>query len=231
MGASLRVVAARLVVARLVVAATVGGLLLGAPTFGYAATIREQSWHLDYLKIDQAHAITQGEGITVAVVDSGVDATHPDLQGQVLPGVGIGPGTAPDGRQDSDGHGTAMAGIIAGKGGGGNHVLGIAPKAKILPVAIGKKPGADKVAQGIRWAVDNGADVINISMGSPLLIVAPVEKEAVTYALSKNVPIVAAAGNVDAGDLTVLVPAAIPGVVAVSGIAKVGLAWSGSVQG
>ncbi len=87
-------------------------------------------WHLDFLRAAEAHAISQGEGVTVAVIDTGVDASHPDLAGSVVPGFnpdGVG---APDGRSDTNGHGTAMAGLIAGHG----TCRGIAPKAKIMPI-------------------------------------------------------------------------------------------------
>jgi type VII secretion-associated serine protease mycosin len=207
--------------------------VLVAPGAAHAETVRGLQWYLSPLRVAAAQAITQGQGVTVAVIDTGVDATHPDLAGQVLSGYGIGAGAAADGRHDSDttgGHGTGMASLIVGKGGGDMHLLGIAPKAKILPIAVGGTRSSDDESQAIRWAVDHGAKVINISAGGQA---APssTERAAVQYALSHDVVVVAAAGNRPQGDAFVGTPANIPGVVAVSAIGKDGQFWSGSVSG
>nr|BFE76293.1 hypothetical protein GCM10020092_095940 [Actinoplanes digitatis] len=100
----------------------------------HADQYRDQQWYLKSLRVQEAHRSTKGAGITVAVIDSGVWAAHPDLKGAVLPGFDVlGKG---DGRDDLEGHGTQMAGVIASRGrSGGNGVLGIAPAAKILPVS------------------------------------------------------------------------------------------------
>ncbi|MEV1109011.1 S8 family serine peptidase [Micromonospora sp. NPDC049751] len=205
-----------------------------APTPARAAdTVRGLQWYLDYLKIPAAHQITKGAGVVVAVVDTGVEASHPDLRGQVLAGHGTNPLAAPDGRRDDDkvkGHGTSMAGIIAGRGGGAMHELGIAPAAKILPVSTGADSDGQDVVLGVRWAADNGADIINLSLGDEGA--APPELvDAINYALSKDVVVVASAGNTEQGDRQVIAPANIPGVVAVSGFDKRGGFSSGSVQG
>ncbi|WP_157641546.1 S8 family serine peptidase [Longispora albida] len=214
--------------------ATVGVLattaLLAVPTAAQADTIRSLSWHLDYLKIPQAHTISQGEGVIVAVIDSGVDATHPDLQGQVLPGKGIGPDTTPDGRTDPDGHGTAMAGLIVGRGGGDEHVLGVAPRAKVLPIALGRSGTSEGTAQGIRWAADHGAHVISISLGGQAEATAD-ERAAAEYAMAKGSLVVAASGNKDQGDTRVTSLGRVPGVLTVGGISRSGAMWSGSVSG
>lgn len=81
--------------------------------------------------------ITKGAGVVVGVIDTGVDGTHPDMVGQVLPGSGYGTGVGGDGHTDPIGHGTGMASVIVGKGGGANHMLGIAPASKILPLSDG----------------------------------------------------------------------------------------------
>ena len=75
--------------------------------------IRDLQWHLDYLDIDQAHTVTKGRGVIVGVVDSGIDASHPDLVGGILPGTDFTTSPTADGWRDVDGHGTAMAGLIA----------------------------------------------------------------------------------------------------------------------
>lgn len=208
-------------------------VLTGGETAVWAASVRDLSWHLDFLKIPQAHELSQGERIVVGVIDSGVDASHPDLAGQVLAGYGIGLGAAADGRTDSDpqGHGTGIAGLIATKGGDEQHAMGIAPKAKILPISLGTNSGSKELAEGIRWAVDPGAKVVNISLGGGNLRASQSEKEAITYALNKDIVVVAAAGNVRQGDQGVIAPGNVPGVVAVAGITQDGLAWSGSVGG
>src|SRR5215213_5510721 len=99
-------------------------IMLVAQGTASADTVQSRAWHLDYLRIEKAHTISQGEGVVVAVIDSGVDATHPDLRGQVLSGFGIGSTSSSDGTWDSSGHGTRMAGLIAGSGGGPQHMLG-----------------------------------------------------------------------------------------------------------
>ncbi|MFE2878882.1 type VII secretion-associated serine protease mycosin [Streptomyces roseus] len=203
-----------------------------------ADTIRDRQWGLTALRAEEAWGTTRGAGVTVAVLDTGVDATHPDLEGQVLEGadlIGMGAG---HGDRAWARHGTAMAGIIAGHGHGGNRrqgVLGIAPQAKILPVRVILEegdPGRAKareskggaLAEGIRWAADHGADVINLSLGddSDSAHHEAAEDEAVQYALAKGVAVVASAGNGGReGDHTSY-PAAYPGVIAVTAVDRGG---------
>ncbi len=190
-------------------------------------------WYIDVLKIRQAHLTTRGEGVVVAVVDGGVDASHPELAGQVLPGNGFGIDAAPDGSRDDDsyGHGTSMAGIIAARESSPpDPIVGIAPAAKILPVSTGAEADTSEVARAVQWAADHGADVINLSLGSP----GPafrMETRAIEYALERDVVIVAAAGNEGPDDQEINSPANIPGVIAVTGSTAQGDAWSGSVEG
>jgi type VII secretion-associated serine protease mycosin len=199
----------------------------------HADTVRGLAWHLDYLHIAQAHKVSQGAGVVVAVIDTGVDASHPDLQGQVLPGTGEDTDAAPDGRSDSDtvhGHGTGVASLIAGKGGGDMRLLGIAPKAKILPISNGAESMSDETDRAIRWAAHHGAKVINISLAGR----GPAsedERQAIQYALSKDVVVVAGAGNVPVNGVNVGMPANIPGVIAVSSVDKSGKLWTESSQG
>ncbi|MFF8291787.1 type VII secretion-associated serine protease mycosin [Streptomyces sp. NPDC016309] len=217
-------------------AATAFAVLPAAPA--HADTIRERQWGLEALHTAGAWDTTKGEGVTVAVLDTGVDDTHPDLAGNVLPGkdlIGFG---ARRGDRPWARHGTAMAGIIAGHGhgpGGEDGVLGIAPEAKILPVRVileGGDPARTKarntrgtaLAQGIRWAVDQGADVINLSLGDDSESAHPDagEDAAVQYALSKGAVVVASAGNGgDKGD-HISYPAAYPGVIAVTAVDRYG---------
>ncbi|MER7473946.1 S8 family serine peptidase, partial [Micromonospora sp. NPDC000018] len=224
----------RLAVAAVALAVGAGTGPLVAPDPAHANTVRGLQWYLDFLKIPQAHKITKGKGVTVAVIDSGVDATLPDLRGQILPGKGVGNATAPDGRRDDDkekAHGTAMSGIIASRAGGGamRH-LGIAPEARILPVALGQPFDSGDVSEGIRWAADAGADVINLSVGADAPPT-PAEVAAVRYALDKDVVLVSSAGNRKQGARGVGSPANIPGVIAVTGLAKGGGYFAESVGG
>ena len=219
-------------VAALVLFVGAGAGPLIAPDPAHADTVRELQWHLDALRIPEAHKISKGDGVTVAVIDSGVDVTHPDLEGQVLAGHGIGSDAAADGRKDSDpeGHGTAMAGLIVGRGGGANRALGIAPEAKILPVSTGVDTDPGELSAAIRWSVDAGADVINMSLGAQGQANDD-DRAAVRYALDKGVVLVAAAGNREQGDLTVSMPGNIPGVIAVSGLTRDGRFSPDSVRG
>ncbi|MFH8345549.1 type VII secretion-associated serine protease mycosin [Streptomyces sp. NPDC018045] len=200
----------------------------------HADGIRAQEWALNALHAERAWETTKGDGITVAVLDTGVDADHPDLQGQVLPAndlVGFG---ARPGDSSWAEHGTAMSGIIAGHGHGADRedgVIGVAPEAKILPVRViledsdpqrqrARAERAGALADGIRWATDHGADVINLSLGDDSRSAHPEPREdaAIQYALSKGVPVIASAGNGGKDGDHVSYPAAYPGVIAVAAV-------------
>lgn len=214
-------------------ASAVCGLLLvgaaGAPA--RAGSTREQQWFLDAMKAQEMWRTSTGKGVTVAVIDTGVDATNPDLAGQVLQGKDFTQGEPGEDHTDGHGHGhgTGMAGLIAGTGayGGGSGAFGLAPGAKILPVrmsgevnsgAEGTKRFNAVAPEAIRYAVDAGARVINISMGvqegSPQLTAA------VKYALDKGSLVFAAVGNSGDGGNEVEYPAATPGVVGVGAVGK-----------
>ncbi|MBT2399062.1 type VII secretion-associated serine protease mycosin [Streptomyces sp. ISL-100] len=213
-------------------------VLLPAAPVAHADSIRAQQWALDALHTDEAWRTTKGKGVTVAVLDTGVDGSHPDLEGRVLAGkdlIGFGAGK---GDRAWARHGTAMAGIIAGHGNGpgrADGVVGIAPEAKILPVRVileGGDPARKRarstrgnaLAQGIRWAADHGADVINLSLGddSKSAHPEPAEDAAVQYALAKGAVVVASAGNSGEDGDHVSYPAAYPGVIAVAAVDSVG---------
>lgn len=213
-------------------------LALVPATAAHADGIRAQQWALDAMHTQQAWHYTKGKGVTVAVLDTGVEADHPDLAGNVLPGkdlVGFG---AQRGDRTWARHGTAMAGIIAGHGhgpGNADGVMGIAPEAKILPVRVILEDGdsarararttrGNALADGIRWAADHGADVINLSLGddSKSAHPEPTEDEAVQYALKKGTVVVASAGNGgDKGD-HISYPAAYPGVIVATAVDRYG---------
>jgi type VII secretion-associated serine protease mycosin len=196
-----------------------------------ADDIRNSEWFLNYLHAPEAHQISRGEGVTVAVVDTGVSADQPDLSGNVLPGTNEYRGFSGDGRQDDDGHGTSMANIIAAHGRGPmTGALGIAPAAKILPVrdAAGGDAFPPDVRQSISWAVGRGAEVVCVAaVGGP----GDAWTATLTEAYAADVVVVAAAGNRTAGGTAVGWPAAYPGVVAAGGIDESGRHAALSVTG
>ena len=181
---------------------------------------RSAQWQLNALDAKDAWKVSTGSGVIVAVLDSGVDAGHPDLAGQVLPGVDLVDGG--DGRVDPVGHGTTVAGLIAGRADDNAGVAGIAPGAKILPVRVldklNKYDDPAVIAKGMRWAVDHGAKVLNLSLGGALR--SDAIAEALRYAAAHDVVVVACTGNVatDPSIHEVWYPAREPGVVAVAGL-------------
>jgi type VII secretion-associated serine protease mycosin len=187
-----------------------------------ADAVRERQWHLPALQIREAQAISQGAGVVVAVVDTGVDDRHGELAGAVLPGREFGEQATGDGKGDTDGHGTAMAGLIAGRGLPNNAgVLGIAPGATILPVqTLHSEFGGSPLdlADGISWAVGQGAKVLCIAAGTSEY---PQVSEAIAAAARSDVVVVAGAGNTPRTK-QVAFPAKVPGVVAVAGSDKGG---------
>jgi subtilisin family serine protease len=182
--------------------------LVAAPAHA-ADPVRDGQWHLGFLHVGEAQQLSQGDGVTVAVVDTGVDASHPDLAGSVLPGFSVGPFGDP--HVDIVGHGTDMAGLIAAHG----RALGIAPKAKILPIKrVDVGSGFDG---GIKIAVDHGATVLCLAYGQED---SPAARLEVQYALSHDVVVVAAVGNTNSSGGAY--PAAYPGVVGAAGVDRNG---------
>jgi subtilisin family serine protease len=146
-----------------------------------------------------------GAGTLIAIVDTGIDLQHPDLQSQLVPGFDFvaGKRDCPAGPQDENGHGTHVAGIAAAVTDNGLGVAGMAPDAKLMPVRVLDEEGSgtlEDVADGIRYAADHDADVINLSLGE-LPIVGQLTafnqeiEDAVQYAWGRGSLVVAAAGN------------------------------------
>jgi len=172
-------------------------------------------WGLPRVGAPAAWNLSTGAGVTVAVVDTGVDLTHPDLQGHLLPGYDF--ANDDDDPSDDNGHGTRMSGIVAATRGNGIGVVGVAPDAEILPVKVLDDQGYgpySAVAAGITYAVDHGAKVINLSLVGAAQ--SSILQAAVDYVTQHNAVLVAAAGN-DGSDLPAY-PAAANGAVAVSAI-------------
>ncbi|MFI9724597.1 type VII secretion-associated serine protease mycosin [Streptomyces sp. NPDC052396] len=207
-------------------------LLLTPSTSAQADSVRSQQWYLDAMDADEMWKTSTGSGITVAVVDTGVQADLPGLRGQVLPGRDFSglPGGA---TSDYEGHGTMMAEFVAanGKGDGGEGGFGLAPGAKILPVRVvtdkvpealavaGHAPNLDAdFAKAIRYAADSDARIISISLANT--DENKLEAAALNYALAKGKLVFAAAGNSGQKGNYVLYPAAHPGVVGVGAVNK-----------
>ena len=200
-------------------------------------------WGISTVAAESVSSTTQGAGITVAVIDSGVDPNNPDLSGRVIDGVDYRDGFSyldsndlvsncvsytdaiyfgkPDhadfGKYDPNGHGTHVAGIISSNGIG---VKSVAPEALIMPVRVLSDRGAgdvSDVACGVIYAANNGAHVINLSLGSPEDSAAL--RAAVAYAISKDVVVVAASGN-DGTSGVSLYPAALPDVIGVGAVSN-----------
>jgi type VII secretion-associated serine protease mycosin len=194
-----------------------------------ADQVRSAQWFANYLKLNQAHQITKGAGVTVAVVDSGV-TPHTDLTRNLERGKDtVSGGDGFGQKDDSEGHGTKMAGLIAGHGRNTNDgVLGIAPEARLLPIkGAGSIDEIDGVTPGIKWASEAGVDVINVSVtasrGRPL-------SEAVAAAARADSIIVAAVGN-KSENSRLAYPAAIADVLAVGAVDRDGRHAEFSVTG
>ncbi|WP_256077082.1 type VII secretion-associated serine protease mycosin [Streptomyces sp. BpilaLS-43] len=183
------------------------------------------------MKADEMWQTSTGEGVTVAVIDTGVDAGNPDLAGRVLKGLNLETELSGDELTDYEGHGTGMAGLISGTGRaiGGNGAFGLAPGAKILPIrmpkagraanqAAGDKRLNESLTKAIKYAVDRDAQVINVSMG--VSTASEELAEAVKYALERGALVFAAVGNSGGGANSVEYPAGTPGVVGVAAVGK-----------
>ena len=173
-------------------------------------------WHLPKVGAPAAWDLTTGKStVVLAVVDTGVDSTHPDLLGRVLPGYDF--VNSDSDASDDNGHGTAVAGTAAATGNNGVGVAGVAWAVSILPVKVMAADGSGStstIANGINYSADRGARVINLSMGSTSSSLTL--QKAVSYAYTKGVVLIAAAGN--NGNSIPFYPAAYTQVVAVSAL-------------
>ncbi|MEU9705747.1 S8 family serine peptidase [Streptomyces sp. NPDC047981] len=187
-----------------------------------ADDMRERQWYLDAMRADELWKVATGKGVTVAVLDTGVDSTVSELRGKVLPGhnfsdAGGGPGRVDE--KDDERHGTNMAIAVAGSGADGG-VKGIAPGARILPVKTGDFAsfGPGPLIKGVRYAVDNGARVISISGGGPASGEEIAQwQAAVDYALGKGALIFAASGNTGSESFRDY-PSTLPGVITIGAL-------------
>lgn len=227
--------------------------LFSAPA-AFADSWRDKEYWLKESGVTNAWQVSKGAGVKVAIIDSGVDGQHPDLKGSVVGGTDASGAGSPDGQKSIGSkpeHGTLVATLLAGRGhrtpspspkpspgasstpttGGPDGVIGVAPEAQLLTVSTwlgsqnpGGKSDQDQIPAAVRWAVDNGAKVINISLGSTSPGWPQSWDAAFLYAEQKDVVIVAAAGNRLAGNVQVGAPATIPGVLTVAGLDREGKA-------
>jgi subtilisin family serine protease len=228
--------------AALAVTATAGTMLAGPAR---ADSVRDtEMWVLDALNVQPAWAATQGAGVVVAVIDSGVNPNVSDLAGSVTTGPDLtGVHTQPT-NPDWGVHGTWMASLIAGHGhdGGGSGIIGVAPQSKILSIRVitdagdpgfsryeheSVSRGQKQLAAAIGYAVSHGASVISMSLGYSLQ--SSIVRQALQDAYEHDVVVVASAGNSGeqagasgAGHSPYSFPADYPGVLAVGAVNRQG---------
>jgi subtilisin family serine protease len=192
----------RLIAVSALLAVAVAGCSRGT---GYSADndpLAEAQYALGQHQLEEAWEFASGEGVVIAIVDTGVDLDHPDLKDRLVPGYDfVDDDDQPD---DLNGHGTHVAGSAAAIGNNGIGVIGMAPEASIMPIKVLAANGSGEVqdvADGIRWAVDHGADVINLSLGGSSNLLGRIfnkvdpTNEAIAYAEDRGAVVIAAAGN------------------------------------
>ena len=232
---ALRVLAA----AAIVVLATAGAAV---PQDSRPDPARQAQYWLDDYGIRGAWQTTRGKDVTIAVIDTGIGRDHVEFSGVVLggadfSGTGTADGRTPVGAIDAN-HGSWVASLAAARDTGpGTGMIGVAPEANLLSISVGfgaaaSVPFVTQVADAMRWAVDNGADIINLSFTTNTLDWDHSWDDAFLYAFDHDVVVVVAAGNRGSGTSRVGAPATIPGVLTVGGVDRSGAAsLEASTQG
>lgn len=196
--------------------------------------VRASEYWLDGAGIRDAWKTTRGEGVTIAIIDTGIGKVPSVFGDAVVDGTDVSGSGTPDGRTpvgavDGD-HGSWVASLAAGRGkADGTGMIGVAPEAKLLSVSVGfgaaaAVPFVEQVADGVRWAVDQGADIINMSFTTNTLDWDKSWDDAFLYAYEHDVVVVVAAGNRGSGTDVIGAPATIPGVLTVGGVDQTGTA-------
>lgn len=211
------------------IAAALALLLSAVAAPASADSFRSAEWWLDEYGVTKAWKTATGRGITIAIIDTGIDGSHPDLTGQVVGGTDVSGIGSSDGQTlltpERD-HGTKVASLAAGHGVGSSGVMGTAPDAKLLSISAsfdgGDSSTDQQVADGLTWAVDHGADIVVMSFVMNRPWWTPEWDEAFLKAEKAGVLIVAAAGNRGSGTDSIGAPATIPGVLAVGGVSRTG---------
>lgn len=215
----------------------IGGAVAPAAS---ADTMRDREWYLDRMQAPAMWKTSTGKGITVAVLDTGVIPSVPELTGKVLPGKNfVEPKRGP--YKDKDGHGTAMSMLIAGNGVNGTGIKGLAPDARILPLTVfgsSKESGTNSVpalVAAIRYAADSEAKIINMSLGYEDFLLEGDDQaqiqQAVDYAVKRGKLLLAGTGNGGDKQNAVAYPAASLGVAGIGAVDKTSTATKFSVFG
>ncbi|MCS3841954.1 S8 family serine peptidase [Microbacterium sp. AK031] len=196
--------------------------------------VRASEYWLDGAGIREAWNTTRGEGVTIAIIDTGIGKVTSVFGDAVVDGTDVSGSGTPDGRTpvgavDGD-HGSWVASLAAGRGkADGTGMIGVAPEANLLSISVGfgaaaAVPFVEQVPAAIRWAVDHGADVINMSFTTNTLDWDESWDDAFLYAFEHDVVVVVAAGNRGSGTDVIGAPATIPGVLTVGGVDQTGTA-------
>lgn len=226
----------RRLVAGVAAAAVAMTLVAAAPAQAAPAgdPVRDAEYWLTDYGVEKAWETTRGAGVKIAVIDTGIGRGPVEFDGAVaggtdVSGAGSSDGRTPVGAVDKD-HGSWVASLAAGRGTGpGTGMVGVAPEAQLLSVSVAfgssaQRPFSDQIADAIRWSVDNGADVINMSLTTNVPDWPESWDDAFLYAFEHDVVIVVAAGNRGSGTTRVGAPATIPGVLTVGGVDRSGKA-------
>lgn len=207
-----------------------------------ADPVRSAEYWLDSLGIREAWHTTRGKGQRIAIIDTGIGAGPPEFEGAVVDGTDVSGSGSADGRTpvgvvDAN-HGSWVGSLAAARGAlDGSGVVGVAPEAELLSISVGFGSAAqvsfeEQVATAMRWAVDHGATVINLSFTTNTLDWPESWDDAFQYAYDNDVVVVVAAGNRGGGTSRVGAPATIPGVLVVGGVDPAGVASNeASTQG
>ncbi|WP_127475811.1 S8 family serine peptidase [Microbacterium sulfonylureivorans] len=200
----------------------------GVPEAPEEDPVRAAEYWLDGYGVEKAWETTRGKGVTIAVIDTGIGKGPVEFEGAVVggtdvSGIGTPDGRTPVGAVDAN-HGSWVASLAAGRGTGADTgMIGVAPEAELLSVSVGFGSAAsrsftEQIAEAIRWSVDNGADVINMSLTTNVPDWDESWDDAFLYAFEHDVVVVVAAGNRGSGTTRVGAPATIPGVLTVGGV-------------